>query len=85
LSGSLTDMPHDLFNSQPAQSTVASEEETTVENVERAHILRILEQRHWRIEGPHGAAVVLGLKPSTLRSRMRRLRIDRLFQADKYH
>ena len=65
--------------------TVASQEEATVENVERAHILRILEQRHWRIEGPRGAAAVLGLKPSTLRSRMRKLRIDRSCDAEKYH
>ncbi|HEX6438676.1 MAG TPA: sigma 54-interacting transcriptional regulator, partial [Candidatus Binatia bacterium] len=50
--GSLTDMPFDLFKSQEAHCAVSSEEETTVENVERAHILRILEQRHWRIEGP---------------------------------
>jgi PAS domain S-box-containing protein len=85
LSGSLTDIPYDLFNRQGARATVSSEEETTVENVERAHIIRILEQRHWRIEGPHGAAVVLGLKPSTLRSRMRKLRIDRSCHADNYH
>jgi PAS domain S-box-containing protein len=85
LTGSLTDMPFDPFKSQGAHSAVSSEEETTVENIERAHILRILEQRHWRIEGPHGAAVVLGLKPSTLRSRMRKLRIDRSCHADKYH
>ena len=85
LSGSLTDIPNDLFKSQGDHSTVSSEEEATVENVERAHILRILEQRHWRIEGPHGAAVVLGLKPSTLRSRMRKSRIDRSGHADKYH
>jgi len=83
--GSLTDMPFDLFKSQEAHCAVSSEEETTVENVERAHILRILEQRHWRIEGPHGAAVVLGLKPSTLRSRMRKLQIDRSCHRDKYH
>ena len=85
LSCSLTDMPSDLIKSQDSDSTVSSEEETTVENVQRAHILRILEQRHWRIEGPHGAAVVLGLKPSTLRSRMRKLRIDRSCHAEKYH
>jgi hypothetical protein len=31
----------------------------------------------WRIEGPGGAAAVLGMKPSTLRSRMAKLRIAR--------
>jgi formate hydrogenlyase transcriptional activator len=46
-------------------------------DVERAHIRRILRARGWRIEGRRGAAVALGLKPSTLRSRMRRLGIHR--------
>jgi transcriptional regulator with GAF, ATPase, and Fis domain len=46
-------------------------------DVERAHIIRILQARGWRIEGTRGAAVALGLKPSTLRSRMRKLGIHR--------
>jgi formate hydrogenlyase transcriptional activator len=46
-------------------------------DVERAHILRILSVKHWRIEGRGGAADTLGLKPSTLRSRMRKLDIVR--------
>jgi formate hydrogenlyase transcriptional activator len=46
-------------------------------DVERAHILRTLQGADWRIEGPRGAAVVLGLRPSTLRSRMRRLGLMR--------
>jgi transcriptional regulator with GAF, ATPase, and Fis domain len=50
---------------------------STLALLERAHILQILEQTHWRIEGPKGAAVLLGLRPSTLRSRMRKLGIDR--------
>jgi transcriptional regulator with PAS, ATPase and Fis domain len=85
LSESPTRVSYDLFHSERLPSALASQEETTVENIERAHILRILEQRHWRIEGPHGAAVVLGLKPSTLRSRMRKLRIDRSGDAGKFH
>jgi formate hydrogenlyase transcriptional activator len=46
-------------------------------DVERAHITRILQARGWRIEGLRGAAAALGLKPSTLRSRMRKLGIHR--------
>jgi transcriptional regulator with GAF, ATPase, and Fis domain len=49
----------------------------TLEGRERVHILQILDKTHWRIEGPKGAAVVLGLRPSTLRSRMRKLGIVR--------
>lgn len=47
----------------------------TLEEMERAHIARVLEETGWVIEGPHGAATLLGLKPSTLRGRMRKLGI----------
>ncbi len=40
-------------------------------------LLRVLQAAHWTIEGPGGAAWRLGLHPSTLRSRMRRLGITR--------
>ena len=46
-------------------------------DVERAHILRLLRATDWRIEGRQGAATALGLKPSTLRSRMRKLGVTR--------
>jgi formate hydrogenlyase transcriptional activator len=46
-------------------------------DVERAHILRMLHASAWRIEGARGAARALGLKPSTLRSRMRKLGVRR--------
>ena len=48
-----------------------------LEDVERDHIRRVLEDSGWRIEGPRGAAAVLGLNPSTLRSRLRKLGIER--------
>lgn len=51
--------------------------DTPLEAVERAHILRVLERHAWRIEGPGGAAEVLGLNPSTLRGRLRRLGLSR--------
>lgn len=49
----------------------------TLEEVERAHIERVLRDAGWIIEGPTGAAAALGLRPSTLRSRMARLGIRR--------
>lgn len=49
----------------------------TLEEVERDYILRTLENTGWRIEGPHGAAKILGLNPSTLRTRMIKLGIQR--------
>jgi len=49
----------------------------TLEEVEREYIIHTLENTGWRIEGPHGAANVLGLNPSTLRTRMAKLGIQR--------
>jgi DNA-binding NtrC family response regulator len=47
----------------------------TLEDVERAYIRRVLGETRWAIEGKQGAAAVLGLNPSTLRGRMRKLGI----------
>jgi transcriptional regulator with GAF, ATPase, and Fis domain len=49
----------------------------TLEQAEQAHIGRTLERTGWRIEGAGGAAELLGLRPSTLRSRIRKLGIRR--------
>jgi len=49
----------------------------TLEGVEREYIIRVLENTGWRIEGPYGAARILGLNPSTLRTRMLKLGIQR--------
>jgi formate hydrogenlyase transcriptional activator len=48
-----------------------------LEDIERDHILAVLDACEWRIEGPSGAADILGLNSSTLRSRMNRLGIKR--------
>ena len=48
-----------------------------LEAVEREHILATLGEKSWVIEGPNGAARVLGLHPNTLRSRMKKLGIAR--------
>ncbi|HXF45816.1 MAG TPA: helix-turn-helix domain-containing protein, partial [Burkholderiaceae bacterium] len=47
----------------------------TLREVERAYIASVLEASNWRIEGSGGAAEKLGLNPSTLRGRMRKLGI----------
>ena len=49
----------------------------TLEDLERQYILQILEETEWRIEGPKGAARILGLNPSTLRTRLIKLRIEK--------
>jgi len=48
-----------------------------LDEIEREHILRMLERYGWRINGEGNAAAMLGLEPSTLRSRMQKLGIRR--------
>ena len=50
---------------------------TTLESVERDHILRVLGESNWVIGGPTGAAARLGLNRTTLNHRMRKLGITR--------
>ncbi len=54
----------------------------TIDQVERSHILAVLMHTNWRIEGSDGAAAVLNLNPSTLRSRMKKLGVQRSTQGD---
>jgi len=61
-------------------SEVPGDEDRVVrplEDVEREHIVKALQSTYWRISGPKGAASLLGLKTSTLRSRMERLGIKK--------
>jgi transcriptional regulator with GAF, ATPase, and Fis domain len=48
-----------------------------LDDVERAHFVRVLERCEWRISGTGNAADLLGLKPSTLRSRLKKLQVER--------
>jgi formate hydrogenlyase transcriptional activator len=50
----------------------------SLEVVERGHIHTVLEQANWVITGPRGAAKILGLNPSTLRNRIKKLGIARV-------
>jgi formate hydrogenlyase transcriptional activator len=50
---------------------------TTLEETEREHIRRALEETNWQVGGPAGAAARLGLKRTTLQARMARLGITR--------
>jgi formate hydrogenlyase transcriptional activator len=49
----------------------------TLEEMERRHILSVLDQTHWVLSGPRGAAATLGMKRPTLQFRMRKLGISR--------
>jgi len=50
---------------------------TSLEEIERLHILMVLQKTGGLIEGPKGAAGILGLNPSTLRGRIKKLGIRR--------
>jgi formate hydrogenlyase transcriptional activator len=50
---------------------------TSLKDTERELIVRTLEQCHWRVGGPTGAAVRLGMKRTTLLSRMKKLDLHR--------
>ena len=67
----------------PYASAPAPQLPTQLQDLERAHILQTLARTEWRIEGPGGAAEQLGLAPSTLRSRLKKLGIQR--PADPAH
>ncbi len=58
-------------------SAPASSQAITLEEMARAHILSVMEKSGWRVRGPNGAAAILGLKPTTLDSKMKKLGIHR--------
>jgi formate hydrogenlyase transcriptional activator len=62
-----------------SQSRVSSARpiRASLDEVERRAISSALEKAGWRIKGKGGAAELLGLKPSTLRSRLKKLGIER--------
>ncbi len=65
----------DGFDPPPAEQLPAFGK--SLEEIERHYILATLEETGWRIEGPKGAAKILGLNPSTLRTRMAKLGIQK--------
>jgi transcriptional regulator with GAF, ATPase, and Fis domain len=48
-----------------------------LDDVERVHLQKVLERCRWRINGPGNAAEALGMHPSTLRSRLKKLGVAR--------
>lgn len=67
--------PIDWFT--PSANKVDNGTVLTLEEMERQHILDVLEQTIWRVSGKKGAAAILGLKPTTLEARMKKLGIER--------
>jgi transcriptional regulator with GAF, ATPase, and Fis domain len=67
--------PSAAMATEPGPAT--SVDAVALQDVQRRHIVTVLKRTGWRIDGPHGAARVLNLHPSTLRSRMQKLGIRR--------
>ena len=58
--------------------TMAGETEyQTLEEMERQHILKVLEKTNWQVSGDKGAAIILGMKRTTLEARMKKLNIEK--------
>tara|TARA_A100000171_G_scaffold43059_1_gene44821 strand:- start:593 stop:2458 length:1866 start_codon:yes stop_codon:yes gene_type:complete len=68
----------ELAGWMPNKTTEQSETELlTLEDFERKYILKVLNEVMWRVSGEKGAAKILGMKPTTLESRMKKLGIKR--------
>jgi formate hydrogenlyase transcriptional activator len=69
----------DPLRPAPSRSAVTAAEGPipTLDDGERAHIRRALAAANGKIHGPQGAAALLGINPSTLRSRMQKLGVGK--------
>ena len=61
----------------PAGLSTNLHKDLKLEVVERSHIIDVLNKTSWRVSGQKGAANLLGLKPTTLEARMKKLGITR--------
>jgi formate hydrogenlyase transcriptional activator len=67
----------DRFDNFRKAAGEPGDEVKALDELERDHILQVLAKTGWRINGDKGAALILGLNPSTLRARIRKLGIQR--------
>jgi len=75
--GMITSIGNTLAAQVPGGETPSHVSMITLEAAERAHILKVLAQTNWRVAGKDGAAQRLGLKRTTLNSKMKKLNIQR--------
>jgi transcriptional regulator with GAF, ATPase, and Fis domain len=68
---------------EPSAAEAALESAITLEELERRHVLDMLERTGWRVSGPDGAARILGVRPTTLEYRMKKLGISRKRATDR--
>ena len=75
--GSVLKVPLDDLRSKTSDTNIHPNGAVTLEEIERKHILSVLEQTNWVFAGPNGAAAKLGMKRPTLQFRMQKLGISR--------
>jgi transcriptional regulator with GAF, ATPase, and Fis domain len=71
---------HEPAATSPAAPVTASEEiltDAAIRGLERQNLIAALDRTDWRVYGPGGAAELLGLRPTTVTSRMQRLGLKR--------
>jgi len=66
-----------LWELRQEKPPLAGEPDHTLDTAEREHIIRVLREVNGVLSGPNGAARRLGLKRTTLQSKMKRLKITR--------
>jgi PAS domain S-box-containing protein len=75
--GDVLEVGPELLAAAPRPTEASGDDESSLEALQRRHILATLEKTHWVIEGASGAARLLDLHPNTLRSRLKKLGITR--------
>lgn len=83
LSGSERELRVELPEVDVLQPPVR-EPENSLDAVQRAHIIHVLESTGWVIGGPRGAAVKLGMKRTTLNFRLKKLGISQAIRKDRW-
>jgi formate hydrogenlyase transcriptional activator len=63
-------------HAHPPQTGQSGHRRTALDDAERERIVAALEEANWIVAGPKGAAARLGIKRSTLQSRMQKLGIQ---------
>jgi len=67
----------EVFFPETAEAASSGEGELNLQDMERRHIISVLKRTSWHVTGKGGAAEILGLKGTTLQSKMKKLGITR--------
>jgi transcriptional regulator with GAF, ATPase, and Fis domain len=67
-----------------APASMSQQTESTLDSVQRTHIINVLDSTGWVIGGPSGAAVKLGMKRTTLNFRLKKLGISKRMSKDEW-